>query len=264
MASESGLVRRTIVVLRAVAAHPQGVGLSEIAREAGIPKATCYRVLTVLVKESWLTFDEDTRRYRVSLGLLSIVGGLLDSDGAYRHMRQVLSELAEETQETCGFDVLLAPNVMVVAQVSGPRLIGQTLKPVPRTQPVWSTSTGKVLLATLSREQVDAEYFAEFEEKAPPEAGGYTDFLGRLDAIRRDGYAYTVDELESGAASIAAPVRVGATFPYAVWIGGPTFRLTAEWTAGALPSLLKAAQKLGDLLAVTDIQIPGHVMGHDG
>ncbi|CAM5742323.1 hypothetical protein SHIRM173S_00174 [Streptomyces hirsutus] len=39
--SEAGLVRRTIWLLRTVAAHPDGVGLSEIARESGIPKATC-------------------------------------------------------------------------------------------------------------------------------------------------------------------------------------------------------------------------------
>lgn len=264
MASESGLVRRTITLLRAVAAHPQGVGLSEIAREADIPKATCYRVLTVLVKESWLTFDDDTRRYRVSLGLLSIVGGLLDSDGAYRHMRQVLSELAEETEETCGFDVLLAPNVMVVAQVAGPRLIGQTLKPVPRTQPVWSTSTGKVLLATLSREEIEADYAAEFAAKAPESAGTIEDFLSRLDVVRQQGYAHTFDELEVGAASVAAPVRVGVTFPYAVWIGGPTFRLTPEWIESVLPPLLKASQKLSDLLGVTSLQIPAHIMGHDG
>ena len=68
--SEAGLVRRTIWLLRAVAAHPEGVGLSEVAREAGIPKATCYRVLTVLERESWLTLDPITRRYRVSLGLV--------------------------------------------------------------------------------------------------------------------------------------------------------------------------------------------------
>ncbi|TWH65942.1 DNA-binding IclR family transcriptional regulator [Micromonospora olivasterospora] len=172
--SEAGLVRRTIWLLRAVAAHPEGVGLSEVAREAGIPKATCYRVLTVLERESWLTLDPVTRRYRVSLGLLSIVGGLLDGGGAYGHMREVLRNLAEETRETAGFDVLLPPKVMVVAQAPGPSLIGQTLKPVPRTQPVWATSTGKVLLAALSPDAVRADFTEEFAEHAPPEVGTWS------------------------------------------------------------------------------------------
>lgn len=255
-ANESGLVRRTIWVLRAVAAHPKGVGLSEIARESGIPKATCYRVLSVLERESWLTLDPDTRRYRVSLGLLSIVGGFLDGNGGYRHMREVISDLAAQTQETCGFDVLHPPNVMVVAQAAGPRLIGQTMKPVPRTQPVWATSTGKVLLAMLDRQQWLDEYAEDIERNAPKSLGGVDKFLATLDEIRERGYAYSRDELEEGATSVAAPVRVGDSYPYAVWIGGPSFRLTAEWVEGVAPELLEASKKLGELLTYTDLQLP--------
>ena len=258
-ASESGLVRRTIRVLRAVAAHPEGVGLSDVARESGIPKATCYRVLNVLERESWLTLDPATRRYRVSLGLLSIVGGLLDTDGAYRHMRQVLLDLAEQTQETCGFDVLLPPNVMVVAQVSGPRLIGQTLKPVPRTQPVWATSTGKVLMAALDPSTAAADYAEEFEEHAPDHIGGLDAFLDTLAPIRERGYSYSIDELEPGAASMAAPVRIRDKFPYAVWIGGPTFRLSRSWIESTAPTLLQASRRLSELLSITDLQLTGEI-----
>lgn len=254
-ANESSLVRRTIWVLRAVAAHPEGVGLSEVARESGIPKATCYRVLNVLERESWLTLDPDTRRYRVSLGLLSIVGGLLDNNSAYRHMQQVLTETAAQTQETCGFDVLLPPNVMVVAQVAGPRIIGQTPRPVPRTQPVWATSTGKVLLAALDRQTVTNDYAKEFEEHAPKHLGGFDQFIESLDEIRERGYAYTIDELEPGAASMAAPVRVRDKYPYAVWIGGPTFRLTKEWIDATAHILLDASSRLSSLLNITDLQL---------
>ncbi|MGI5160912.1 IclR family transcriptional regulator [Microbispora sp. CA-102843] len=258
---EAGLVRRTIWLLRTVAAHPEGIGLSDIAREVGIPKATCYRVLTVLERESWLTLDPDTRRYRVSLGLLSIVGGLLDSDGAYGHMRGVLRRLAEETKETSGFDVLLPPNVMVVAQVPGPSLIGQTLKPVPRTQPVWATSTGKVLLAALDPDTVRAEFAAEFEEKAPEELGGIEAFIASLDSVRGNGFAHAYDELEVGAASVAAPVRVRDRTPYAVWIGGPTYRITRERIDTLAVSVINAARELGDLLSVTDIVLPSALTG---
>ncbi|MEU8041298.1 IclR family transcriptional regulator [Streptosporangium sp. NPDC049046] len=259
--SEAGLVRRTIWLLRAVAAHPEGVGLSEVAREAGIPKATCYRVLTVLERESWLTLDPDTRRYRVSLGLLSIVGGLLDRDGAYGHMRGVLRQLAEETKETSGFDVLLPPNVMVVAQVAGPSLIGQTLKPVPRTQPVWATSTGKVLLAALDPEAVRTDFAAEFSEKAPEELGGLDAFIESLDSVRRNGFALAYDELEVGAASVAAPVRVRDSTPYAVWIGGPTYRITRDRIDSVAESVIEAARRLSELLSVTDIVLPSSLTG---
>lgn len=255
-ASEAGLVRRTIWLLRTVASHPEGVGLSDIARQAGIPKATCYRVLTVLERESWLTLDPVTRRYRVSLGLLSIVGGLLDGGGAYGHMREVIRQLANETKETAGFDVLLAPQVMVVAQTQGPALIGQVPKPVPRTQPVWATSTGKVLLAGLPEEQVRAEFADEFTRLAPPEVGSFEDFVQSLAEVRERGYAYSVDELEQGAASIAAPVPVRGATPYAVWIGGPSYRLTHDAILDLSTTVRASARQLSDLLSVSDIELP--------
>ena len=253
--SESGLVRRTIWVLRAVAAHPNGVGLSEISRESGIPKATCYRVLNVLERESWLTLDPDTRRYKVSLGLLSIVGGFLDGNAGYRHMRQVISDLAASTQETCGFDVLHPPNVMVVAQAAGPRLIGQTMKPVPRTQPVWATSSGKVLLAKLDR-QLFLDGYAEDIEANASRSGGVEKFLLTLDAIRERGYAYTRDELEDGATSVAAPVRVGDTYPYAVWIRRAELPAHAWVDGGRRSAAARGLGELGELLTYTDLRLP--------
>lgn len=254
--SEAGLVRRTIGILRAVAAHPQGIGLSDVAREAGIPKATCYRVLSVLERESWLTVDPHTRRYRVSLGLLSVVGGLLDRDGAYGHMRAVLAELAEETQESAGFDVLLPPNVMVVAQVSGPFLIAQTRGQVPRTQPVWTTSTGKVLMAALPPDVVRAEYGADFAAHPPANYADVGQFLAALDEVRRRGFAIAYDELEVGAAAVAAPVRVRDAVPYAVWIGGPTYRITRDRIDGLAEAVVKAANRLSQLLSITDLDLP--------
>lgn len=255
MASESGLVRRTIKVLRAVAAHPNGVGLSEVARESEIPKATCYRVLNVLERESWLILDPDTHRYRVSFGLLSIVGGMLDNDGAYRQMRSLLADLADKTSETCGLDVLLPPNVMVVAQVAGPQLIGQTPRAVPRTQPVWVTSSGKALLAGLTPEELETEYRAEFEAKADESVGTFDDFVASLHEVRQQGYGASSDELETGASAIAAPVRVRGSYPYAVWVGGPTYRLTPEWIAENLPHLQETAKRLGELLTLSDLQL---------
>lgn len=255
-ASESGLVRRTIWILRAVAAHPNGVGLSDVARTAGIPKATCYRVLNVLERERWLVLDPETRKYRVSLGLLSIVGGLLDADGTYGRMQDVLRQLAIETQETAGFDVLLEPSVMVVAQAPGTQLIGQTLKPVPRTQPVWSTSTGRVLLAELDANHIRETFGQEFAAagSAAPDIDVFIDSLG---GVRDDGFSFVHDELELGAASVAAPVRVKGEVQYAVWIGGPSFRIDESKVPKLAEAVRAAAQTLGDLLSVTGMRIPG-------
>lgn len=253
--SEAGLVKRTIWILRAVSSSPDGMGLSDVARAAGIPKATCYRVLSVLEREGWLLLDPHSKRYRVSLGLLSVVGGLLDADGAYGHLRQILRELAEEAQETAGLDMLLAPNVMVVAQVPGPLLIGQTPGPVPRTLSVWRTSTGKALLAGLEPDEVVHEFGADFAASPPNGFVSVEEFLASLENVRRDGYSSAYDEMEHGAAAVAAPVRIRDATPYAVWIGGPTYRVTQERIPELAEVVRKAAARLEQVLSITGMVI---------
>lgn len=254
--SETGLVYRTIVVLRTVASHAEGIGLSEVARESGIPKATCYRVLGVLEREGWLTLEPHTRRYRVSLGLLSIVGGLLDGGGAYGRLRDVLRRLAKDTAESCGFDVLLPPQVMVVAQVAGPSVIGHTLRPVPRTQPVWATSTGRVLLAWSDAQWTRANFQAEFEAKAGRSAGTFDQFLNSLAAVRTSGYAVTRDGLEVGASSVAAPVQIRGEVRYALWTGGPTYRFGEDQVDELARLVCSAATVLGELLTASEVDSP--------
>ncbi|GAA2439314.1 hypothetical protein GCM10010191_63310 [Actinomadura vinacea] len=251
--SEAGLVQRTIWILRAVASRPDGMGLSEVARASGIPKATCYRVLSVLEQERWLLLDSHTKRYRVSLGLLSVVGGLLDTDGAYAGMRQILTELAEQTQETAGLDVLLTPHVMVVAQVPGPRLIGQAMRPVPRTQPVWRTATGKALLSHMGRAEVLRDFAEDFAADPPEGATTLDAFLDGLVPAREQGYAYAFDELEKGAASVAAIVPVRHSAPYGVWIGGPTFRITQERIPELAEAVRAAARSLEEILNISGV-----------
>lgn len=249
--SDVGLVQKTVWILRVVAAHPQGVGLSDVSREASIPKATCHRILTLLEQENWLTVDRETHRYRVSLGLLFLVGGLLDQEAAYGHAQSVLRELSEATRETAGLDQLAPPSVMVVAQVQGPHLISHAMKPVPRTLPVWTTSTGKTLLAWQDEKAAREQFGEDFQQHQPHDHVDLNAFFKYLGEVRERGYGYAFNELEPGAAAVAAPVHVGDQVPYAIWIGGPSFRLTRERIPTLAGQVIDAANRLGKILEIS-------------
>lgn len=249
--SDAGLVQKTIWILRAVATRPDGIGLSDVARTSGIPKATCHRILTILEREGWLTADPDSRRFRVSLGLLFLLGGLLDQESAYGHAESVLRDLADKTQETAGLDQLVPPSVMVVAQVQGPFLISHGLSPVPRMLPAWRTSTGKALLAWHDAESVRSEFEEDLGNQRSPKFADFDAFLAELAGIRERGYAFAYNELEEGAAAVAAPVHVGSTVPYAIWIGGPTFRITEERIPALAEQVMEAAGRIGRVLEMS-------------
>lgn len=240
-----GLLNRAMKVLRVVSTYPDGIGLSELARLAEVPKASCFRIITVLEAEGVLFTDEDTKRTRISVGALSIVGGLLTQGGMLRAIRDILADLSEASGETTGFDMLQGSDIVVLMQNVGPSLIGQTLKQTPRVQPPWLTSTGKSLLSYRDPDEVRALLTQHY----PRENLHNLDlFIESLEPARVHGYAWLYGALERDAASVAAPVLIDDLPKYALWIGGPTYRITPENARHLGQLAIAAADKTARLL----------------
>ncbi len=67
----SGSLARGLSLLAIVAGSPRrGLGLSELAENAGFDKATTHRLARVLVRYGCLVQDEETRRYRLGVRVL--------------------------------------------------------------------------------------------------------------------------------------------------------------------------------------------------
>ncbi|WP_024357521.1 IclR family transcriptional regulator [Leucobacter chironomi] len=240
-----GLLNRAVKVLRVVSTYPNGIGLSELARLAEVPKASCFRIISTLEDEGILFTDEDTKRTRISIGALSIVGGLLTEGGTIRAIRDILSDLSEATGETTGFDMLQGSDVVVLMQNAGPSIIGQTLKQTPRIQPPWLTSTGKSLLSYRGPDEVRALLLPHY----PQDNLNQLDlFIESLEPARVHGYAWLYGALERDAASVAAPVLIDEVPKYALWIGGPTYRITPENARQLGQLAIAAATKVATLL----------------
>ena len=246
--ADLGLVQKTVAVVRTVAAHPSGIGLSDLARACGIPKATCHRILTTLVQEGWLTADAATKQFRVSLSLLFMLGHISSKDALFAYSQEILQAVAADTQETAGLDQLVGSSVMVMVQEMGPHLVSHGQQAVPRMLPAWRTSTGKALLSHTDPEVVRAGFADDPLPRTPGLAASFEAFLDDLSATRERGYAFAFDELEQGAAAVAAPVMVGAEVPYALWVGGPTYRLTRERIPEVAERVLAGARDLGRVL----------------
>lgn len=259
--AENGLVHKTVRIVRTVAAQPGGAGLSEVARESGISKATSHRILQSLEREGWLTASPDTRRFRLSLDLVLMLHGLNDGNAVTEYTRGILRELSEITRETTGLDSLEDGYAFVIAEVPGPQLIGQSARTVPRRLPAWRTSTGKVLLAWHDPEVIRSPFETELAEGRLPRHATFEAFVASLEQVRERGYAIAYDELEHGLAAVAAPVHVGEDVPYAIWLGGPTFRLTPERLDAVSETLKEAAHRLGQFLEVSSTRPGGEIAG---
>ncbi|NDK89635.1 IclR family transcriptional regulator [Gordonia desulfuricans] len=263
MAGDSALVQKTVAVVRVVAAHPGGIGLSSVARETGISKATCFRVLSTLENEGWLESDSETKRYRLSLAMTFMTTGLVNEESVTRFTLDLLREIATLTRETAGIDQLSGASVIVIAEAQGPHFIGHAARRVPRSLSGWRTSTGRVMLAFSDPEVVREDF--ERESRTPPVSRFRTfdDFRAELAGIRERGYAVSRSELEDELSAVAVPVHVGGEVPYALWASGPAYRLGDAELEKAAEVLRDAADRLSRVLDGSNGTVPvGRATGY--
>lgn len=131
-----------------------------------------------------------------------------------------MRRLASESGETVNLMVRSAGGAQAIAQVDGRHVLGVS-NWVGREVPDHCSAAGKVFLAfgasTLPSGQLD---------RATPRTITDRPLLEReLEAVRRQGFATIVDELELGLAAVAAPVRDADGVVAALSVAGPTARL---------------------------------------
>jgi IclR family transcriptional regulator, acetate operon repressor len=234
-------VGRAIRVLELVAEHPGRLGVTEVGRRLGVHKATASRLISTLTGAGLLEREPATDKYRPGFGLVRLAMTALADLDVVRQARPVLEQLADDTQETVNLAVLQGREVVNVDQVAGGHAV-VNVNWVGKRTPLHCTSNGKVLLAALSEHEWDRVLSGPLERRTPRTVTDPAVLRTQLRQARTRGYAYTVEELETGLNAVAAPVLgPDGQAIAAVSAAGPAYRVTRE----RIPELARAVKEAG-------------------
>jgi DNA-binding IclR family transcriptional regulator len=237
-------VDRAITVLEILARHGEA-RVTDVAAELAVHKSTAFRLLSALEERGLVEQDHDRGRYRLGFGILRLAGAVTARLDIHRYGRPVCERLARDLGETVNLAVIREHHAINVDQVQGTAAIS-VYNWVGQPTPLHATSSGKVLLAHLSRAERTALLAAaglpRFTKATITSA---TRLEKELDLARQQGYATTVQELEPGLNALAAPIRAQqGTVVAAVSASGPAFRLTPERMAKLAPTLVEGAEEI--------------------
>ncbi|WP_405093178.1 IclR family transcriptional regulator [Micromonospora sp. NBC_01392] len=219
-----------------------GLGVSELARRAGLTKSTAFRLLGVLQRNG--VVERVGCNYRLGRALYELGGHLYSP--AHERLGALLTpfvvELYELTHQTVHLGVLRGTDVMYVNLLYGHQRV-----PCPSrlggVVPAYCTALGKVLLAydadatdaTLSR---GLQSFTEQTIVVPAE------LQARLAEIRRDGIGFDNGEARVGLTCIAAPVFGPNGRPAAaISVSGAAGRFNPRMHEAALRRVCYAASR---------------------
>jgi IclR family acetate operon transcriptional repressor len=152
---------RITAVFEAFGEHGEGLGVSELARRANLPKSTVSRVAADLVEQRFL--DRDGRKLYLGVRLFEF-GQTVERPRKLREVAlPLMHELRLATGRTVHLAVLEQTDVVLVAVVRA-RAESQPLGRVGERGPVHATALGKAMLAFSAHDVVDDVVLGELTE----------------------------------------------------------------------------------------------------
>lgn len=243
---------RGLAVITAFDAERPRQTLSDVARSTGLTRATARRFLHTLVELGYV--DTADSVFWLTPRVLDLGYSYLSALPLTDLARPHLEKLSARLDESSSVAVLDGHEIVYVARVQVRRImtIGITLG---TRFPAHATSMGRVLLASLPPDELDAALAgADLRARTPYGLADEAALRAELATIADRGWALVDQELEPGLRSVAAPVRdADGRVVAALNVASHSARYSPdEVRAHLVPDVVAAARALSSDLATVN------------
>lgn len=201
-------IDRVLAVLTELSAHPDGIGLNEVAAAVNSPKSTAHRALAALRKAGFATQDGHGH-YVLGDKFLRMAFQYHEARPDHIRVQGVLRALAEHFGETAHYTVLDGRSVVYRSKVDPPAGAVKLTSTVGGRNPAHATGAGKALLAYLLPDEDAVRAWVgdtPLERRTKNTKATVESLNQELAKIRELGYAVDDEENEPGVNCIALPV----------------------------------------------------------
>lgn len=179
--------------------------LSEVAARTGVTRATARRFLLTLTRLGYVRTDG--RLFSLTPRILELGYAYLSALSLPEVAEVHLEALVAEVGESSSVSVLDGDDVVYVARVPVSRIMTVSIS-VGTRFPAFATSMGRVLLAGLPDEDLDA-YLNKvvLDQLTTRTVGTPAALRTEISKVRAQGFSLVDQELEEGLRAVAAPIR---------------------------------------------------------
>lgn len=220
-------VARAFQLLQLVVAADEPVGVRELSRRSGMPKSAVGRMLANLDELGMIERTPDGAA-RPGAGLATLTRRVERSPAVLREQfRPLTADMEREFGENAAVGVDDAPGFLYLTSSRTTTAV-QVADPAGEWYPPHLVAPGLVAMSAWSTERLD-RYLAEPLDAATPNSvTNPTAIRRRLARIRRDGFAWTDQELDLDVNGVAVPITGSDGRQVAVaTLYGPAYRLSA-------------------------------------
>lgn len=228
----------TLAVLEKVAAL-QPVGVSELARETGIPKSSVQRCLVSLRTAGWLaTTGPDTARWELTGKVRAVALQAANDLGLREAALPTMHDLRDQTAETVHLVARDGTHTVITERLDSPQPV-RTWVRLGTLTPLHATSSGRSILAALPESEASRLLAGQLERYTTSTTVDRDRILAGLPEVRRRGYAVNDGGWRPGVGAVGAALINPAGDPVgAVVVSVPIHRFGEE-----------VARRFGELVA---------------
>jgi DNA-binding IclR family transcriptional regulator len=219
---------RAMAIFELLAAHPDGLGLADIAATLKLPNNAVFRIGGALVQKGYLLRDEQTKRFTLSRKLLAVGLGAVHEQNIVECAFDLLRGMRNELRETAALGTLLLESAQGLVLLSLDHLhnFGWRIR-VGFQFDLHCSAPGKAMVAFLPHdEQEQTLEKIRYVRHTPHTLLAAEEYRRELAAVRECGYALDREEYLAGGYCVSAPILNMIGYPVA-----------AVWTAGMLERL---------------------------
>lgn len=257
-------LQRGLRLLTLFASAERGLTASEVAKQSALPVSTVHRFLSNLEASGFLNCSEDGVYH---LGVVCF--GLGHSALAQLDIRRLslpyLRELNQKTRETIHLTVRHGLTAVYVEKLDSQEPV-RIYSRIGGSVPLYSSAVGKVMLAYMpahERERLLAQ--VELRRFTPATVGSFQELSTILQRVKRQGFAYDLEENEPHIRCVAAPIWDHAGVVNAsLSITGPAVRMSTSRMRELSPLVKEAGFRISRELGyqVNEVADLSHSSNH--
>lgn len=217
-------VSRALTILKTVANHPNGIGVTDLARILNVHKSTVSRLIATLESEDAIERDPNSNGFRIGEGILSLAPERDAHGRIVSQLKPVVEMLAKQTGETAGISVPDQNASLTIFQLQSAHAI-QVRDWTGERFPLHVSSSGKHFLARYRDEKLRdymSRPLASYTNATLTDSGALRQ---RLREVHKQNMDWTYGEFEDGLVAASVPViNVKGEAVAALYVSGPRFR----------------------------------------
>jgi DNA-binding IclR family transcriptional regulator len=197
---------RALDILEALAAAPEGVAFSDLARLREIPKSSLHALLTVLTDRGYVEFDASRRTYELGIRTWEVGQAWRSQRDLIRKALPVMEQVVDAINETVQLAVLDGIENVYLAKVDCSHPL-RLQSEVGKRLYAHATGLGKVLLAACPDSELEARYRdIPFPVVATSPLRTFSHLQDAIAGVRSLGFAVDDQEYTPGLRCVAVPV----------------------------------------------------------